>query len=48
MVRIIIVLLCLALAPEVGAQTAPRVTLDEVVALALRENRTLRAKQFEH
>ena len=55
MVRIIVVLLCLALAlptgalaPPAGAQTtAPRVTLDDAVALALRENRTLRAKQFE-
>jgi outer membrane protein, heavy metal efflux system len=38
-----------ALAPPAGAQTpAPRVTLDEAVALALRENRSLRAKQFEH
>jgi cobalt-zinc-cadmium efflux system outer membrane protein len=48
MVRIITVLLCLALVSPVAAQTAPRVTLDDVVALALRENRTLRAKQFEH
>jgi len=48
MVRIILVLLCLALAREAGAQAMPRVTLDEVVALALRDNRTLRAKQYEH
>jgi outer membrane protein, heavy metal efflux system len=49
MAAIIIVLLCLALAPPAGAQApTPRVTLDEAVALALRENRTLRAKQFEH
>ena len=56
MVRIIIVLLCLLPALDVGAQTlappgqtvAPSVTLDEVVTLAVRENRTLRAKQFEH
>ena len=55
MVRIIVVLLGLALAlptgalaPPAGAQTrGPRVTLDEAVALAQRENRTLRAKQFE-
>src|SRR5712692_2355062 len=56
MVRITLILLCLvlvlptgALAPPAGAQTAaPGVTLDEAVALALRENRSLRAKQFEH
>jgi cobalt-zinc-cadmium efflux system outer membrane protein len=49
MVRIIVVLLCLALAPTASAQTpAPRVTLDDAVALAVRENRTLRAKQYEH
>ena len=48
MVRIIVTLLCLTLAPAAGAQTSgARVTLDEAVALALRENRTLRAKQFE-
>ena len=56
MVRIAVMLLCLALAPPAGvlappagAQTpTPGVTLDEAVALALRENRALRAKQFEH
>lgn len=49
MVAIIIVLFCLALAAPAGAQTpAPRVTLDDAITLALRENRTLRAKQFEH
>jgi cobalt-zinc-cadmium efflux system outer membrane protein len=49
MVRILVILLCLVLAHDVGAQTpAPRVTLDEAVALAVRENRTLRAKQFEY
>ena len=40
-------LLCLALATAAGAQMSG-VTLDEAVALALRENRSLRAKQFEH
>ena len=52
MVRISIILLCLALAPalDVGAQgpVQPRVTLDDVVALAVRDNRTLRAKQHEY
>jgi outer membrane protein, heavy metal efflux system len=49
MAAIIVVLLCLALATPAAAQTvAPPLTLDEAVALALRENRTLRAKQFEH
>ena len=49
MVRIVFILLCLALAPPAGAQTAvPRITLDEAVTLALRENRTLRAKEFEN
>ncbi|HMH54358.1 MAG TPA: TolC family protein [Candidatus Acidoferrum sp.] len=56
MVRITVILLCLALAsamgalaPPAGAQTpVPRVTIDDAVALALRENRSLRAKQFEH
>ena len=50
MVRfVVIVLSCLALAPAAGAQSPePRVTLDDAVALALRENRTLRAKQFEY
>jgi len=49
MVRIMVVLLCLALAHAAAAQTAPpRVTLDDAVALAVRENRVLRAKQFEH
>ena len=49
MVRIVLILLCLALAPPAGAQTAaPRITLDEAVTLALRENRTLRAKEFEN
>ena len=47
MVRIIVLVLSLALALPAGAQTGPRITLDEAVALALRENRTLRAKQFE-
>src|ERR1044071_1595132 len=48
MVRIMVVLLCLALAHAAAAQTAPpRVTLDDAVALAVRENRVLRAKQFE-
>ena len=49
MVGIMVILLCLALAPPVAAQAPPpRVTLDEAVGLALRENRTLRAKQFEY
>jgi cobalt-zinc-cadmium efflux system outer membrane protein len=56
MVRITLMLLCLALAlptgalaPPAGAQTpGAGVTLDEAVALALRENRSLRAKQFEY
>ena len=49
MVGIIVILLCIVLVPPAAAQTpAPRVTLDEAVALAMRENRTLRAKQFEH
>lgn len=52
MVRITIILLCLALAPalDVGAQSPvpPRVTLDDVVALAVRDNRILRAKQYEY
>ncbi len=48
MARIIVLLLCLALAPLARAQTpGPAVTLDDALALALRENRTLRAKQFE-
>ena len=47
MVRITVVLLSLALATAAGAQMSG-VTLDEAVALALRENRALRAKQFEH
>jgi len=53
-IRIVIIMLLLALAPpgalapSAGAQPPPRVTLDEAVALALRENRSLRAKQFEH
>ena len=47
MVRITVMLLCLALATAAGAQMSG-VTLDEAVALALRENRALRAKQFEH
>ena len=48
MVRIIVLLLCLALVPLARAQTpGPAVTLDDALALALRENRTLRAKQFE-
>ena len=48
MVRIIIVLLCLLPALASAQTVAPSVTLDEVVTLAVRENRTLRAKQFEH
>jgi cobalt-zinc-cadmium efflux system outer membrane protein len=56
MVRIIFILLCLALAPPSAALTpaaraqAPPsgLTLDTAVALALRENRTLRAKGFEN
>ena len=49
MVRIILILSCLALAPAAGAQSVPpRITLDEAVTLALRENRTLRAKEFEN
>jgi cobalt-zinc-cadmium efflux system outer membrane protein len=49
MVRIVVVLFCLALAHDAGAQTPPsRITVDEAVTLAVRENRTLRAKQFEH
>jgi cobalt-zinc-cadmium efflux system outer membrane protein len=52
MVRIIAMLLCLVVVPPIGSAGAedapPRLTLDEVVALAVRENRTLRAKQFEH
>jgi outer membrane protein, heavy metal efflux system len=50
MVRLVIILsLCVVPAADLAAQTVPpSVTLDEVVALAVRENRTLRAKQFEH
>jgi outer membrane protein, heavy metal efflux system len=52
MVRIIAMLFCLMMAAPVGAAHAqdapPRLTMDDVVALAVRENRTLRAKQFEH
>src|SRR5438094_989784 len=52
MVRIIWILFCLTLALPIGGaeaqDTAPRLTLDDVVALAVRENRTLRAKQFEY
>jgi outer membrane protein, heavy metal efflux system len=52
MVRLIGTLVCLALTATGGialAQpTVPRLTLDEAVALALRENRALRAKDFEY
>ena len=52
MVRIIWIFFCLTLALPIGGaeaqETAPRLTLDDVVALAVRENRTLRAKQFEY
>jgi len=52
MVRIIAMLFCLMVAAPVAAAHAqdapPRLTLDDVVALAVRENRTLRAKQFEY
>jgi len=52
MVRIICIVFCLTLALPIGGaeaqDTAPRLTLDDVVALAVRENRTLRAKQFEY
>jgi len=52
MVRIIAMLFCLMVTAPVAAAYAqdapPRLTLDDVVALAVRENRTLRAKQFEY
>jgi cobalt-zinc-cadmium efflux system outer membrane protein len=52
MVRIVVISFSLALALPVGIgdaqDTAPRLTLDDVVGLAVRENRTLRAKQFEY
>jgi outer membrane protein, heavy metal efflux system len=52
MVRINATLFCLMVTAAVGAAHAqdapPRVTLDDAVALAMRENRTLRAKQFEY
>lgn len=51
MVRIIVPFLYLAVAVPIGAaaqDATPRVTLDDVVALAVRDNRVLRAKQFEH
>jgi outer membrane protein, heavy metal efflux system len=49
MVRMAVLLLCLALAPAARAQSPPpRITLDEAVLLALRENRTVRAKEFEN
>jgi cobalt-zinc-cadmium efflux system outer membrane protein len=53
MVRIVVISFCLALALPVGIGDAqdtapPRLTLDDVVGLAVRENRTLRAKQFEY
>ena len=52
MVRIIGTLLCLALAsapgPAAAQSSTQRLTLDDAVALAVRENRTLRAKEFEY
>src|SRR5262249_31886881 len=52
MVRIIAMLFCLIVTAAAGAAHAqnapPRVTLDDAVTLAMRENRTLRAKQFEY
>jgi len=52
MVRIIAMLFCLMVTAAAGAAHAqnapPRVTLDDAVTLAMRENRTLRAKQFEY
>lgn len=50
MVRFVTVVLCLTTAlqaREACAQEPPRLTLDDVVALAVRDNRTLRAKQYE-
>lgn len=51
MVRLVVVSLVLAIvaaAPPAGAQPAARLSVDEAVALALRENPTLRAKQSEY
>jgi len=52
MVRIIGMLFCLALAsasgPAAAQPSTQRLTLDDAVALAVRENRTLRAKEFEY
>jgi cobalt-zinc-cadmium efflux system outer membrane protein len=47
---LIVLMLMLVPALDAGAQgaVASRVTLDDAVALALRDNRTLRAKQFEY